>query len=413
MGLSVTPPLLEWLEPGIEYRDQVDVGEVAQVAAGFLLPERSRRHAVEALPALGHALDQLQAHGQGVLDGSLGAQQQLAAVGVEVGDLVLAEEEPAEAGQQRAEHAGGHAAAVEQAPVVVRQGAEHQHRGAEQGDQKIGNVLRLRAESETRQAVARAQRGELGDQRQADQGDAAELAEPAAALADHRQDQGEAEQAGDNRQLAAHSPVATDQRNALVAAAGQHIVREAVAGEGDQGQAGEPREPGQAAGGAQQCGAGEEAEQGAVGQQCQVLAGRAGQDEEGGQAGAAQRDQGECQAVQVGLEDERTVVLGHGVAPFRWLGRFRVSGVIRPGRSPPAARRRRCRGVPGSDRGARSPGEAARDAGVRGHPAGHAPAAAGAGFPHAAGRGRWRLPGRFRSRSSPRVWRGNDRFRRG
>ncbi|MNF77413.1 hypothetical protein D3C76_1545970 [compost metagenome] len=58
------------------------------MGVGLLLPECIRWHALETLPALGHALHQLQAGGQGVFDGRLGAQQQLVAVGVDGGQLV-------------------------------------------------------------------------------------------------------------------------------------------------------------------------------------------------------------------------------------------------------------------------------------------------------------------------------------
>ncbi|MCY1345570.1 hypothetical protein D9M69_316330 [compost metagenome] len=318
VGLVVAPGLQDGFQPGVEHGDQVEVGEVAQVAAGLLLPERFRRHALEALPALGHALHQLQAHGQGVLDGGLGAQQQLLAVGIEGGQLVEAEQEPAEAGGQRAEPAGDQAAPVEQVPAVLRQGAEHQHGGAEQCDEEVGDMPGFRAEGETRQVVARGQQGQLRKQGQADQGDAAKLAEPAPALAGHGQDHGQAEQAADDRQLAAHPPVAADQRMAVVAAAGQDVVPEVVAGQGDQCQAGQQRALVQAAGRGQQGGAGAEGEDGAVGHQHQVLAGGPGQGEKGGQADAAQGRQGEGQAVEVGLEDDVAVVGGHGFAPFRW-----------------------------------------------------------------------------------------------
>ncbi|MNT94685.1 hypothetical protein D3C72_2364250 [compost metagenome] len=80
-------------------------------------------------------------------------------MGIEGGQLVEAEQEPAEAGGQRAEPAGDQAAPVEQVPAVLRQGAEHQHGGAEQCDEEVGDMPGFRTEGEARQVVAGGQQG--------------------------------------------------------------------------------------------------------------------------------------------------------------------------------------------------------------------------------------------------------------
>ncbi|MCY1394158.1 hypothetical protein D9M68_227870 [compost metagenome] len=116
---------------------------------------------MQALPAFGHALDQLPAPGDGVFDGRLGAQQQLVAVGVEAGDFVQAEQVPADAGGQCAGHAGGHAAPIGQAPGFFGQRTEHQHRGTEQGDEQIGDEPGFRSEGEARKTMVGGQQGEL------------------------------------------------------------------------------------------------------------------------------------------------------------------------------------------------------------------------------------------------------------